>query len=111
MDFQLTEEQKMFQTMVRDFATNEVKPLAAKIDEEGKCPTEILKKAANLGLFGITISEEYGGCAGDYLCMAIAAEELCRASASVGTIFLASLSLACYPIYKFGNEEEKQTDC
>jgi len=107
MDFQLTEEQKMFQTMVRDFATNEIKPVAAKIDEEGKCPVEIIKKAANLGLFGITIPEGYGGCGGDYLSMAIAAEELCRASASVGTVFLASLSLACYPIYKFGNEEQK----
>jgi butyryl-CoA dehydrogenase len=107
MDFQLTEEQKMFQTMVRDFATNEVKPVAAKIDEEGKCPLEIIKKAADLGLFGITITEEYGGCGGDYLWMALAAEELCRASASVGTVFLASLSLACYPIYKFGNEEQK----
>lgn len=107
MDFQLTEEQKMFQTMVRDFATNEVKPAAAKIDEEGKCPVEIIKKAAALGLFGITITEEYGGCGGDYLCMALAAEELCRASASVGTVFLASLSLACYPIYKFGSEEQK----
>jgi len=93
--------------MVRDFATNEVKPLAAKIDEEGKCPDEIIKKTANLGLFGVTISEEYGGSGGDYLSMAIAAEELCRASASVGTVFLASLSLACYPIYKFGNEEQK----
>jgi alkylation response protein AidB-like acyl-CoA dehydrogenase len=107
MDFQLTEEQKMFQTMVRDFATNEVKPTASKIDEEGKCPLDIIKKAANLGLFGLTISEEYGGCAGDYLSMAIAAEELCRASASIGTVFLASLSLACYPIYKFGSEEQK----
>ncbi len=107
MDFQLTEEQKMFQTMVRDFATNEVKPQAAKIDEEGTCPIEITKKAANLGLFGITISEEFGGCGGDYLSMTIAAEELSRASASVGTVFLASLSLACYPIYKFGSEEQK----
>lgn len=107
MDFELTEEQKMFQTMVRDFATNEVKPLAAQIDEEGKCPVEIITKAAGLGLFGITIAEEYGGSEGDYVSMAIAAEELCRASASVGTVFLASLSLACYPIYKFGNEEQK----
>jgi butyryl-CoA dehydrogenase len=107
MDFELTEEQKMFQAMVRDFATNEVKPIAAKIDEEGKCPLEIIKKAAGLGLFGITISEDYGGSGGDYLSMAIAAEELCRTSASVGTVFLASLSLACYPIYKFGNEEQK----
>jgi butyryl-CoA dehydrogenase len=107
MDFQLTEEQKMFQTMVRDFATNEVKPAAAKIDEEGECPLEIIKKAANLGLFGVTISEEYGGCGGDYVGMTIAAEELSRASASVGTVYLASLSLACYPIYKFGSEEQK----
>ena len=108
MDFQLTEEQKMFQTMVRDFAANELKPVAAKIDEEGKCPLEIIKKAGSLGLFGVTISEDYGGCGGDYVCMALAAEELCRASASVGTVFLASLSLACYPIYKFGNEEQKK---
>jgi butyryl-CoA dehydrogenase len=107
MDFKLTEEQKMFQTMVRDFATNEVKPAASKIDEQGECPLEIIKKAAGLGLFGVTISEEYGGCGGDYVCMTIAAEELSRASASVGTVYLASLSLACYPIYKFGNEEQK----
>ena len=64
MDFQLTEEQKMFQSMVRDFSTNEVKPLAAKIDEEGECPHEIIKKAGSLGLFGITIAEEYGGSGG-----------------------------------------------
>ena len=108
MDFQLTEEQKMFQAMVRDFATNEVKPLAAQIDEEGKIPPEVLKKMAELGLFGITIPEEYGGSGGDYLSMAVAAEEVCRASASVGTLFLADLSLACYPIYKFGNEEQKK---
>ena len=108
MDFQLTEEQKMFQVMVRDFATNEVKPLAAQIDEEGKVPPEVLKKMAGLGLFGITISEEYGGSGGDYVSMIIAAEELCRASASVGTVYLASLSLSCYPIYKFGSEEQKK---
>jgi butyryl-CoA dehydrogenase len=108
MDFELTEEQRMFQAMVRDFANNEVKPIAAKIDEEGKYPAEIIKKAADLGLFGITIPEEYGGSGGDYLSMAIAAEELCRASASVGTVFLGSLSLACYPIYKFGNEDQKR---
>lgn len=108
MDFQLTEEQKMFQAMVRDFATNEVKPIAAQVDEEAKFPAEIVKKAAELGLFGITIPEEYGGSGGDYLSMTIAAEELCRASASIGVVFLASLSLACYPIYKFSNEEQKR---
>lgn len=108
MDFKLTEEQKMFQTMVRDFATIEIKPVAAKIDEDGEFPADVIKKAGALGLFGITISEKYGGSGGDYLSMAIASEELSRASASVGAIFLANLSLACYPIYKFGNEEQKK---
>jgi len=61
MDFCLTEEQAMFQAMVRDFATNVVKPEAAKIDEEGRFPAEIFKKAAELGIFGITIDEKYGG--------------------------------------------------
>jgi butyryl-CoA dehydrogenase len=109
MDFQLSENQKMFQAMVRDFANTVIKPVAAKIDEDGECPPEILRKMGELGLFGITIDEQYGGSGGDYLSMALAAEEICRASASVGTIFLASLSLACYPIYRFGNEEQKRT--
>ncbi len=108
MNFKLTEEQRMFQTMVRDFATTIIKPVAAKIDEDGEFPADIIKKAGELGLFGITIPEKYGGSGGNYLSMAIAAEELSRASASVGAIFLANLSLACYPIYKFGNEEQKK---
>ncbi len=108
MDFYLSEEQKMFQAMVRDFANNVIKPEANKIDEEGKFPTEIFKKAAELGIFGITIDEKYGGSGGDYLSMTVCCEELSRASAAMGTIFLADLSLACYPIYKFGNEEQKK---
>jgi len=108
MDFYLSEEQKMFQAMVRDFANNVIKPEANKIDEEGKFPTEIFKKAAELGIFGITIDEKYGGSGGDYLSMTVCCEELSRASAAMGTNFLADLSLACYPIYKFGNEEQKK---
>ncbi|MDD5311804.1 MAG: acyl-CoA dehydrogenase [Dehalococcoidia bacterium] len=108
MDFQLTEEQKMFQAMVRDFATNVVKPEAAKIDEEGKFPAAIFKKAADLGLFGVTIDEKYGGSGGDYLSMTLCSEELARASGGMATIYLADLSLACYPIYKFGTEEQKK---
>ncbi len=108
MDFYLSEEQKMFQAMVRDFANNVVKPEANKIDEEGKFPAEIFKKAAELGIFGITIDEKYGGSGGDYLSMTICCEELSRGLAAMGTIFLADLSLACYPIYKFGTEEQKK---
>jgi len=108
MDFCLTEEQAMFQAMVRDFATNVVKPEAAKIDEEGKFPAEIFKKAAELGIFGISIDEKYGGSCMDYVSMTLCCEELSKACAGLGCIFLANLSLACYPIYKFGTEEQKR---
>ncbi|MBN1375616.1 MAG: acyl-CoA dehydrogenase [Dehalococcoidia bacterium] len=108
MDFYLTEQQAMFQAMVRDFATNVIKPEAVKIDEEGQFPAEIFKKAAELGIFGISIDEKYGGSGMDYLSMTLCSEELSRASAGFGTIFLANLSLACYPIYKFGTEEQKK---
>jgi len=108
MDFFLTEEQKMFQAMVRDFANNVVKPRATQMDEDGKFPWDIFKQAAELGIFGITIDEKYGGCGGDYLTMTLCGEELSRACAGLGTIYLANLSLAFYPINKFGTEEQKQ---
>ena len=108
MDFNLTEDQQMFQKMVRDFATKEIEPIAARIDEEEEFPSECIEKMAELGLFGVTISEEYGGSGGDSIHLSIAEEEIARASAGIGAIYLASLSLACYPIYKFGTEEQKR---
>jgi len=108
MDFALTEDQQIFQRMVRDFATNELEPVAAQIDEEESFPSENLKKMAELGLFGVTIPEEYGGSGGDSIHLAIAAEEVSRACGSTSTIYLASLSLACYPIYQFGTEEQRR---
>jgi len=108
VDFALTEDQQIFQRMVRDFATNELEPVAAQIDEEERFPSENLKKMAELGLFGVTIPEEYGGSGGDSIHLAIAAEEVSRACGSTSTIYLASLSLACYPIYQFGTEEQRR---
>lgn len=108
MDFSLTEEQVMFQRMVRDFAVKEIEPVAASTDEEETFPAEIVKKAAELGIFGISISEEYGGSGGGMMELAIATEELSRVSAGVGAVLLASASLACYPIYRFGTEEQKR---
>ncbi|MFC1925611.1 acyl-CoA dehydrogenase [Chloroflexota bacterium] len=108
MDFSLTEDQQMFQRMVRDFATKEIEPIAARIDETEEFPSECINKMAELGLFGVTISEEYGGSCGDSIHLVIAEEELARASGGIGAIYLASLSLACYPIYKFGNDEQKR---
>lgn len=108
MDFLLTEDQQMFQKMVRDFATKELEPVAARFDEDEEFPTENIKKMAELGLFGVTISEEYGGSGGDSIHLAIAMEEIARACGGTSAIYLASLSLACYPIYKFGTEEQKR---
>ena len=108
MDFKLTEEQVMFQKMIRDFASRELEPVAARIDESEEFPAENLRKMAELGLFGITIDEKYGGCGGDMVQMAIATEEIARACAATSAIYLASLSLAAYPICVFGTEEQKQ---
>jgi butyryl-CoA dehydrogenase len=108
MDFGLTEDQQIFQRMVRDFATNELQPAAAQVDEEEKFPAENMRKMAELGLMGVSIAEEYGGSGGDSMHLVIATEEIARACASTSTIFLASLSLACYPIYLFGTEEQKR---
>ena len=94
--------------MVRDFAQAEIKPIAAKIDQDEKIPPELFKKMGEIGLLGIAIDEKYGGSGGDYLSQAIACEEISRASGSVGTFFLAHLSLATNPIVKFGNEEQKK---
>ena len=108
MDFQLTEEQKMFQSMVRDFAQTEIEPLAAKIDQDEMIPPDLCKKMGETGLLGIAINEKYGGSGGDYISQAIASEEISRASGSVGAFFIAHLSLATNPIVHSASEEQKQ---
>ena len=108
MDFSFTEEQKMFHTMVRDFATQNLEPLAAEIDETEEFPAGSVKTMAELGLFGVGIKEEYGGSGGDAIGLALATEEIARACAATSAVYLASLSLACHPIYNFGSEEQKQ---
>lgn len=107
MDFSLSEDQGMLQQMVRDFAANELQPVAAEIDENEEFPTENIRKMGELGLFGVAIAEEYGGSGGDSVHLLLVTEEIARVCASTSTIYLASLSLACYPIYKFGTEEQK----
>lgn len=108
MNFLLTDEQKMIQKMVRDFAKNEVAPTAEERDEEERFDQEIFDKMAELGLTGIPWPEEYGGIGGDYVSYCIAVEELSRVCASTGVTMSAHVSLASWPIYKFGTEEQKQ---
>ncbi|MFJ7676849.1 acyl-CoA dehydrogenase [Peribacillus sp. NPDC046944] len=108
MQFKLTEEHEMIRKMVRDFAENEVAPTAAERDEEERFDREIFDKMAELGLTGIPWPEEYGGIGSDYLAYCIAIEELSRVCASTGVTLSAHTSLAGWPIYKFGSEEQKQ---
>src|SRR5690625_3285805 len=108
MNFQVTEEQQMLRQMVRDFATREVEPSAAERDEEERFDREIFDKMAELGLTGIPWPVEYGGIGSDYVSYVIAVEELSRVCASTGVTLSAHLSLASWPIYNFGTEEQKQ---
>lgn len=108
MNFQLSEEHEQLRQMIREFAINEVAPSAAERDEEERFDREIWGKMAELGLTGIPWPEQYGGAGFDYLAYCIAVEELSRVCASTGVTLSAHTSLAGWPIYKFGSEEQKQ---
>jgi len=108
MNFQLTKEQEFVRKMVREFATNEVEPIAADIDAEHRFPEENVKKMADYGLLGIPFPREVGGAGGDQLSYAIAVEELSRVCGSTGVICSAHTSLCCWPIYAWGNDEQKE---
>ncbi|KRD95164.1 acyl-CoA dehydrogenase [Bacillus sp. Root239] len=108
MFFKLSEEHEMIRKMVRDFAKNEVAPTAAQRDEEERFDRGIFTQMADLGLTGIPWPEQYGGIGSDYLAYCIAVEELSRVCASTGVTLSAHTSLAGWPIYTFGTEEQKQ---
>ncbi|MDF9665392.1 MULTISPECIES: acyl-CoA dehydrogenase AcdA [Bacillus] len=108
MHFKLSEEHEMIRKMVRDFAKNEVAPTAAERDEEERFDRALFNQMAELGLTGIPWPEEYGGIGSDYLAYVIAIEELSRVCASTGVTLSAHTSLAGWPIFKFGTEEQKQ---
>ncbi|MFC5589195.1 acyl-CoA dehydrogenase [Sporosarcina soli] len=108
MNFKLSEEHEMIRKMVRDFAENEVAPTAAERDEEEHFDMGLFNQMAELGLTGIPWPEEYGGIGSDYLAYCIAVEELSRVDASIGVTLSAHTSLAGWPVFKFGTEEQKQ---
>lgn len=108
MIFKLSDEHEMIRKMVRDFAEKEVAPTAAERDEEERFDRGIFDKMAELGLTGIPWPEEYGGIGSDYLAYCLVVEELSRVCAATGVTLSAHTSLAGWPIYKFGNEQQKQ---
>ncbi len=108
MNFQLTKEQEFVRKMVREFATNEVEPLAADIDQEHRFPEETVEKMAKYGLMGVPFPTDYEGAGGDHISYAITVEELSRVCASTGVICSAHTSLCCWPIFNWGNEEQRK---
>jgi alkylation response protein AidB-like acyl-CoA dehydrogenase len=109
MYFQLTEEQNLIRETVRVFAENELADGAKVRDEQERFDRELMfGKLAELGLTGIVFPEEYGGAGADYLCYAIAVEELSRVCASTGVTLSAHLSLGANPIFQHGSEDQKQ---
>jgi butyryl-CoA dehydrogenase len=108
LNLELTEEQQLLQKSVRAFAEAEVKPLAREIDETGRFPRETFKKAAELGLTGVALPENYGGAGMDHISYTIVIEEIARVCASTSVILSVQNSLYCDPIYRFGTEEQKQ---
>ena len=108
MDLHLSREQEMLRKMYRDFAENEVKPLAEWVDENEAFPEETVKKMAKLGMLGIYFPKEYGGAGADVLSYAMCVEELSKVCGTTGVIVSAHTSLCAAPIYENGTEEQKQ---
>ncbi|MDR0850945.1 MAG: acyl-CoA dehydrogenase [Clostridiales Family XIII bacterium] len=108
MNFELTEEHNMMREMVRDFAETEAGPGAEERDEKEEFPLDLWKKAAELGLAGVTFPEEYGGVGADYISYAITVEELSRVDPSLGVTVSAHASLGSNPINLFGTPEQKE---
>ena len=108
MDYSLSTEQEILRESVRSFAENEIKPVAQELDEREEFSYETMQKMAELGLFGVFVSEEYGGQAMDYVSYIIAVEEIARVDGSHAATVAAENSLGIGPLYYFGNEEQKK---
>src|SRR5881296_536563 len=107
MNFELSDEQRLLRATVRDFARQEVAPVAEELDRTKSFPYEIVEKLGKLGLMGIPFPEEYGGGGADALAYALAIEELARVDSSVCITVAAHTSLGTMPIHLWGTDEQK----
>ena len=108
MDFTIDREHELLRKMYREFAENEVKPLAEEIDEEERFPEETVKKMAKLGMLGIYFPKEYGGAGADVLAYVMAVEEMAKVCGTTAVVISAHTSLCAAPIFENGTEEQKQ---
>ncbi|NYT60347.1 acyl-CoA dehydrogenase family protein [Alcaligenaceae bacterium] len=104
----LTDQQQMVREAALDFSQRELRPNAAKWDTESTFPREALAGLGALGLMGINVPEEWGGAGADYVSMAVALEEIARGDASTSTIVSGHNSVGCMPIFRFGNDEQRE---
>ncbi len=108
MEFELTEEQKLLQQIVRDFSQKMIAPGARERDSKGEFPRELFKEMAGMGIMGMVIPEEYGGAGLDYISYSIVLEELARVDGAVALSVSAHNSLCTNHIYSFGTEEQRK---
>jgi short-chain 2-methylacyl-CoA dehydrogenase len=107
LDFELSDEQRLLRDTVREFARQEVKPVAEELDREKRFPYEIVAKMGELGWMGIPFPQEYGGGGADTLSYVLAVEELARIDSSVCITMAAHTSLGTMPIWLWGTDEQK----
>ena len=107
MNFELTDEQNLIRETVRDFAEREIKPVAQELDEKAEFSHDLTQKIGELGLFGMTLPEQYGGQELDTLSYIIAVEEIARVDGSQAATLAAHNSLGISPIFEYGTEEQK----
>jgi short/branched chain acyl-CoA dehydrogenase len=107
VNFELTDEQRLLRDTVRDFARQEVAPVAEELDRTKSFPYELVAKMGELGLMGIPFPEDYGGGGADTLAYALAVEELTRVDSSVAITMAAHTSLGTMPIHLWGTDEQK----
>ncbi len=109
MSFSLSEEHEQFRRSVRDFAEQVIAPNVAEWDRDHYFPTEVVNQMGDLGLFGLTAPEEYGGADGDFTSLCVAIEEIGRVDQALGVTLEAAVGLGVMPLINHGTEEQKQT--
>src|SRR5512141_2063881 len=108
MNFDLTEDQALLESTVRQFAQEVVRPGAARIDQTGEFPKDIFYEAGKLGLAGVSVPVEHGGSGMDVVSYSIVIEEISRVCANTGVILSVNNSLVCDPLEKYGNDDQKK---
>ncbi len=108
MDFTLSAEQQTIRATCKEFAEQEIKPLAEQMDATGQFPYELIRHMGELGLLGLPFPEEYGGAGADYLAYCLALEEISRGDVSVGITMEAHTSLGATPFFLFGSQEQRE---